>query len=80
LTAAFAVGLAFLGDARPRGAFFAAFFLIALVFLTVVVFLRVAAFVTGVFWRFLAFGFLSCCHHNLPGRSLDDAQWNLKPE
>ena len=37
LTAAFAVGLAFLGDARRTGAFFAGFFL------TVVVFLRVAS-------------------------------------
>jgi hypothetical protein len=53
LTAAFAVGLAFLGDARRTGAFFAGFFLIVLVFLAVVVFLRVAAFVTGVFLRFV---------------------------
>jgi hypothetical protein len=45
LTAAFAVGLAFLGDARRTGAFFAGFFL------TVVVFLRVAS-LTGVFFRF----------------------------
>jgi hypothetical protein len=37
LTAAFAVGLAFLSDARRTGAFFAGFFL------TVVVFLRVAS-------------------------------------
>ena len=52
LTAAFAVGLAFLGDARRRGAFFADFFLIVLVFLTVLDCLRVAALVTGVFLRF----------------------------
>ena len=52
LTAAFAVGPAFLGDARRRGAFFADFFLIVLVFLTVLAFLRVAALVTGVFLRF----------------------------
>jgi hypothetical protein len=52
LTAAFAVGLAFFGDARRTDAFFAGFFLIVLVFLTVVVFLRVAALVAGVFLRF----------------------------
>jgi len=52
LTAAFAVGLAFLGDARRTGAFFAGFFLMVLVFLTVVVFLRVAALEAGVFLRF----------------------------
>ena len=52
MTAAFAVGLAFSGDARRTGAFFAGFFLIVLVFLTVVVFLRAAALVTGVFLRF----------------------------
>ena len=57
LTAAFTVGLAFLGDARRSGAFFADFFLIVLVFLTVVAFLRVAALVTGVFLR-LALPFL----------------------
>ena len=39
-------GLAFLGDARRAGAFFARFFL------TVLVFLRVAALVTVVFLRF----------------------------
>jgi hypothetical protein len=51
LTAAFAVGLAFLGDARRTGAFFAGFFLMVLVFLTVVVFLRVAALEARVFLR-----------------------------
>jgi hypothetical protein len=52
LTAAFAIGLAFLADARWRGAFFGAFFLIVLVLLANVVFFRVAAFVPGVFLRF----------------------------
>ena len=47
-----AVGLAFLGDARRTGAFFAGFFLMVLVFLTVVVFLRVAALEPGIFLRF----------------------------
>ncbi len=51
LTAAFAVDLAFLGDAPRTGAFFAGFFLVVLVFLTVAVFLRVAVLVTGVFLR-----------------------------
>jgi hypothetical protein len=45
LTAAFAVGVAFLGDERRTSAFFAAFFLAA-------VFLRVVALVTGGFLRF----------------------------
>jgi hypothetical protein len=40
-TATFAAGLAFLDDTRRTGAFFDAFFLIALVFLTAVAFLRV---------------------------------------
>jgi hypothetical protein len=44
--------MAFWGDARRKGAFFATFFLIVLVFLTVAAFLRVAALVTGVFLRF----------------------------
>ena len=52
LTAEFAIGLAFLADARRRGAFFGAFFLIVLVLLANVVFFRVAAFVPGVFLRF----------------------------
>jgi hypothetical protein len=46
LTAAFTVGLAFIGDSRLTGAFFAGFFL------TVAVFLRVVALVAGVFLRF----------------------------
>ncbi len=45
LTATFAFGLAFLGDARWTGAFFAGFFFV------VVVFLRVAALVTRDFLR-----------------------------
>jgi hypothetical protein len=61
LTAAFAIGLAFLGDTRRRGAFFADFFLIVLGFLTVVVFLRVAALVTGVFLRFALLCFALLC-------------------
>jgi len=69
LTAAFAVDLAFLGDARRTGAFFAGFFLIVLGFLTVVVFLRVAALVMGVFLRFalvlpLAFLFVAMTASN----------------
>src|SRR6266540_188954 len=62
LTATFAVGLALVRVARRGGAFFAAFFLIILVFLTV--FLRLAVLVTVVFLRFalaLVFG-----HGNLP--------------
>jgi hypothetical protein len=47
LTATFAVGLALVRAARRGGAFFAAFFLIVLVFLTV--FLRLAVLVTVVF-------------------------------
>jgi hypothetical protein len=47
LTAAFAVGLAFLSDVRRTGAVFAGFFLLVLAFLTVVVFLRVAALERG---------------------------------
>src|SRR6266508_5578203 len=50
LTATFAVDLALLRAARRGGAFFAAFFLITLVFLTV--FLRLAVLVTVVFLRF----------------------------
>jgi hypothetical protein len=50
LTATFAVGLALVRVARRGGAFFAAFFLITLVFLTV--FLRLAVLVTVVFLRF----------------------------
>jgi len=51
LTATFAVGLALVRAARRGGAFFAAFFLIVLVFLTV--FLRlIAVLVTVVFLRF----------------------------
>jgi hypothetical protein len=46
LTAAFTVGLAFLGDPRLTGAFFAGFFL------TVAVFLRVVPLVTGAFLPF----------------------------
>jgi hypothetical protein len=46
LTAAFALGLALLGDARPTGTFFAGFFL------AVAVFLRAVALATGVFLRF----------------------------
>ena len=46
LTGAFAVGLAFLGDVRRTGAFFAGFFR------TVPVFLRVVALVMGAFLRF----------------------------
>jgi hypothetical protein len=62
LTAAFAVGLAFLGDARRTGAFFAGFFL------TVVVFPRVAA-LTGVFFRFglvLPLAFFLVAIYSLP--------------
>ena len=40
------VCLAFLGNARRKGAFFATFFLFVFVFLTVVAFLRAAALVT----------------------------------
>src|SRR6516164_3946791 len=50
LTATFAVGLALVRSARRGGAFFAASFLIVLVFLTV--FLRLAVLVTVVFLRF----------------------------
>src|SRR6266545_7669424 len=50
LTATFAVGLALVRAARRGGAFFAAFFLIVLIFLTV--FLRLAGLVTVVFLRF----------------------------
>src|SRR4029453_12701243 len=50
LTATFAVRLALVRVARRGGAFFAAFFLIILVFLTV--FLRLAVLVTVVFLRF----------------------------
>ena len=50
LTATFAVGLALVRAARRGGAFFAAFFLMILVFLTV--FLRFVLLVTVVFWRF----------------------------
>ena len=50
-TATFAVGLAFSGDTRGKGAFFAGFFLIVLVFLTVVAFLRVAALMPCFFLR-----------------------------
>jgi hypothetical protein len=50
LTATFAVDLALLRAARRGGAFFAAFFLINLVFLTV--FLRLAFLVTVAFLRF----------------------------
>src|SRR6266566_4648777 len=50
LTATFAVGLALVRVARRGGAFFAAFFLIILVFLTA--FLRLAVLVTVVFLRF----------------------------
>jgi hypothetical protein len=50
LTATFAVGLALVRAARRGGAFFAASFLIVLVFLTV--FLRLAVLVTVVFLRF----------------------------
>ena len=46
LTAAFAIGLAVLGDARRTSAFFAGFFL------AVVVFLRMVALVTEAFFRF----------------------------
>ena len=46
LAAALAGGMAFLGDARRTGAFFAGFFL------AVAVFLRVVALVTGAFLRF----------------------------
>src|SRR5262249_57816675 len=49
LTGTFAVGLALVRAARRGGAFFAASFLIALVFLTV--FLRLAVLVTVVFLR-----------------------------
>src|SRR5205807_2797015 len=52
LIAAFAVGLAFRGDARRTGAFFAGLFLVVLAFLAVAVFFRVAALATGVFLRF----------------------------
>src|SRR2546428_644379 len=52
LTAACAVGLAFLGDARRTGAFFAGFFLLVPGFPAVAVFLRLAALATGVFLRF----------------------------
>ena len=65
LTAAFAVGLAFLGDARRTGAFFAGFFL------AVLVFLRVAALVTGVLLRFalvLPLAFFLVAIYNLPIR------------
>jgi hypothetical protein len=51
-TATFAVGLAFLDDTRRTGAFFGAFFLIALVFLTAVAFLRLATLLTSVFLGF----------------------------
>ena len=51
-TATLAVGLAFLDDTRRTGAFFGAFFLIALVFLTAVAFLRLATLLTSVFLRF----------------------------
>jgi hypothetical protein len=73
LTATFALGLAFSGDTRGKGAFFAGFFLIVLVFLAVVVFLRLAALATGVFLRFalpLAF-FLVATRTSL------DAHWIL---
>jgi hypothetical protein len=50
LTVTFAVGLALVRVARRRGAFFAAFFLIVLVFLTV--FLRLALLATVVLLRF----------------------------
>ncbi len=69
LTAAFAVGPAFLGDARRTGAFFAGFFLTVLVFLTLLVFLRVAAFVTRVFLRFaLLLAFFLVAIYSLPIR------------
>ena len=71
-TATFALGLAFSGDTRGKGAFFAGFFLIVLVFLTVVAFLRVAALMPCFFLRLaLPLAFFSCRHYNLPGRSLD---------
>jgi hypothetical protein len=63
LTAASAVGLAFLGDARRISAFFAGFFL------TVVVFLRVVALVIGVFLRFalvLPLAFFLVAIYSLP--------------
>jgi len=63
LTATFAVGLALVRAARRGGAFFAASFLIVLVFLTV--FLRLAVLVTVVFLRF-ALSFSFCRHDNLP--------------
>ena len=69
------VCLAFLGNARRTGAFFATFFLFVFVFLTVVAFLRAAALVTGVFLRAvlpLAF-FLVAIETSL------DAHWILKP-
>jgi uncharacterized membrane protein len=50
LTPTFAVGSALVRAARRDGAFFAAFFLMILVFLTV--FLRLALLVTVVFLRF----------------------------
>src|SRR5438445_12589820 len=50
LTATFAVGFALVRATRRGGAFFAAFFLIVLVFLTV--FLRLAVLVTAVFLLF----------------------------
>ena len=57
LTAAFAVGVAFLGDERRTNAFFAGFFL------AVAVFLRVVALVTGIScalpWSCLWLSFLS---------------------
>ena len=51
-TATLAGRLAFLNDTRRTGAFFGAFFLIALVFLTAVAFLRLATLLTSVFLRF----------------------------
>ena len=63
LTATFAVGLALVRAARRGGAFFAASFLIVLVFLTV--FLRLAVLVTVVSLRF-ALSFSFCRHDNLP--------------
>jgi hypothetical protein len=50
LTAVFAVGSVFLGDANWGDTFSAVFLLVVLAFLAV--FLRVAALVTGAFFRF----------------------------
>ena len=74
-SAAFAVGLAFLGDARRTGAFFAG------LFLTVVVLLRVVA-LTGVFFRFvlvLPLAFFLVAIYSLPQGLPKGARGDYQP-